>query len=322
MSSLKKPSISPQKQEISKLSPTVPKHKRRKRDDVMNRNYTCGCGKSYLSYPALYTHLKQKHDGKQPEGTKLPSSMRGRKPRKELSQGLSTKEERNEQMNNNNIEEKPDEVLDLLSQMSSFLKKEHATPIKFLLEDDEPTIDVLNDFPTSFFKNNSDFFVIYKYLEQLKADPFCFDTEIDQTVGLKPLNINKIFAVFLYKIAGYVNKNTFCELTILMAVIRKTLNTLGWKIKENHNNNNSNSAINEEFCENNTGDCVLQFANELITSFLPMFLQENLNENSDNFVLLGNSEEKVKYTIYLTQYFGNWLFNNHYTNLKLDINYE
>ena len=60
---------------------SAPKHRRRKRDDLINRNYTCGCGKSYLSYPALYTHLKQKHDGKQPHGTILPSSNRGRKPK-------------------------------------------------------------------------------------------------------------------------------------------------------------------------------------------------------------------------------------------------
>lgn len=27
----------------------------------------CSCGKSYLSYPALYTHIKTKHDGKVPQ---------------------------------------------------------------------------------------------------------------------------------------------------------------------------------------------------------------------------------------------------------------
>ena len=31
---------------------------------------SCNCGKSYLSYPALYTHVKTKHNGK-PEFTKL-----------------------------------------------------------------------------------------------------------------------------------------------------------------------------------------------------------------------------------------------------------
>lgn len=28
------------------------------------RIYGCPCGKTYLSYPALFTHIKQKHRGK------------------------------------------------------------------------------------------------------------------------------------------------------------------------------------------------------------------------------------------------------------------
>ncbi len=43
-------------------------------------NYFCGCAKSYLSYPALYTHVKNKHDGVFPIGSnakrRLPKSMR------------------------------------------------------------------------------------------------------------------------------------------------------------------------------------------------------------------------------------------------------
>lgn len=31
--------------------------------------FKCGCGKSYLSYAALYTHCKVKHTGIFPEGT-------------------------------------------------------------------------------------------------------------------------------------------------------------------------------------------------------------------------------------------------------------
>lgn len=30
------------------------------------RDYGCPCGKTYLSYPALFTHIKYKHDGKVP----------------------------------------------------------------------------------------------------------------------------------------------------------------------------------------------------------------------------------------------------------------
>lgn len=40
------------------------KRKRRPRSDEDGRNYSCSCGKSYLSYPALYTHIKTKHNGK------------------------------------------------------------------------------------------------------------------------------------------------------------------------------------------------------------------------------------------------------------------
>jgi len=48
--------------------------KRRVRGDQAERNYTCGCGKSYLSYPALYTHIKTKHDGITPAGTSQPQT--------------------------------------------------------------------------------------------------------------------------------------------------------------------------------------------------------------------------------------------------------
>lgn len=35
---------------------------RRNRKDHESRDYTCKCGKSYLSYAAAYTHVKNKHD--------------------------------------------------------------------------------------------------------------------------------------------------------------------------------------------------------------------------------------------------------------------
>lgn len=63
------------------------KQKRRSKTDQKNRNYTCGCGKSYLSYPALYTHIKTKHSGVYPEGTisnLISSSKKRGRPKKFL----------------------------------------------------------------------------------------------------------------------------------------------------------------------------------------------------------------------------------------------
>ncbi len=45
------------------------KKKRRPRSAAGERNYHCGCGKAYLSYPALYTHVKNKHEGVFPIGS-------------------------------------------------------------------------------------------------------------------------------------------------------------------------------------------------------------------------------------------------------------
>jgi len=36
----------------------------RNRDFDAERKFGCPCGKWYLSYPALFTHVKQKHEGK------------------------------------------------------------------------------------------------------------------------------------------------------------------------------------------------------------------------------------------------------------------
>ena len=45
------------------------KDKRRSRNDPKGRDYNCGCGKRYLSYPALFLHIQQKHGGVEVEGT-------------------------------------------------------------------------------------------------------------------------------------------------------------------------------------------------------------------------------------------------------------
>lgn len=44
------------------------KQKRRSKNDIQGRDHKCSiCDKTYLSYPALYTHMKNKH-AKGPDG--------------------------------------------------------------------------------------------------------------------------------------------------------------------------------------------------------------------------------------------------------------
>lgn len=44
-------------------------YKKRTRRSSNYRPYVCGCGKSYQSYPAIYTHAKNKHDGNLIDGS-------------------------------------------------------------------------------------------------------------------------------------------------------------------------------------------------------------------------------------------------------------
>jgi hypothetical protein len=54
--------------------------RRRSKNDNDGRSHKCvSCGKAYLSYPALYTHIKTKHE------TQLSNSGKGRgRPKKDI----------------------------------------------------------------------------------------------------------------------------------------------------------------------------------------------------------------------------------------------
>lgn len=96
------------------------KQKRRSKNDCIGRDYVCGCGKTYLSYPALYTHIKTKHNGKTPEGTNANQVQSGRgrgRPRKNflLSEDLMARRNRENSRKDNSLDEKNNELRDLLN---------------------------------------------------------------------------------------------------------------------------------------------------------------------------------------------------------------
>ena len=172
-------------------------------------------------------------------------------------------------------------------------------------------------FPRNLINPQEDLTFLYQNLEQLDKDPKSFEEIIDRDTGLKKTSINRIFALFLFKISRFLSKQAYIEIALYIILYRKTLNSIGWRLKDS-NGASVDGGIIGEFCESYNSDAILQASNELITKFLPGFIEE-INIELE---LIGSSEEKVKNVVYLTQYFGNWLFANYYTNLKLDINYE
>lgn len=46
--------------------------KKSRNTNVGDRNFLCGgCNRGYKSYPALYLHIKRKHDGVRPTNTRI-----------------------------------------------------------------------------------------------------------------------------------------------------------------------------------------------------------------------------------------------------------
>jgi len=48
--------------------------KRRTKDEASKRDFICGCGRSYVSYPAIYLHIKNKHNSIRPPDTIIPEN--------------------------------------------------------------------------------------------------------------------------------------------------------------------------------------------------------------------------------------------------------
>lgn len=54
----------------------IKKKRRSKLTALEAQKFKCGCGKAYLSYAALFTHLKNVHQKQTPKGTIIPAQKK------------------------------------------------------------------------------------------------------------------------------------------------------------------------------------------------------------------------------------------------------
>ena len=101
------------------------KQKRRSKNECYGRDFKCGCGKEYLSYPALYTHIKTKHDGKTPEGTNANQIQNGKgrgRPRKNFLTNEEALIQRKRENNRRYNENQSNELKDFLNHRNCSLE--------------------------------------------------------------------------------------------------------------------------------------------------------------------------------------------------------
>ena len=127
------------------------KRERRSKEETDERNYICGCGKSYLSYAALYTHAKTKHDGIFPEGT---TNMQKK------SKGSNKKNDWIQQEQNCDYQK----TYEYNKEFQVFLKQNKGTYSQSVKQN----IDLINYFPCEIFVNENHYKNLLILLEKIR----------------------------------------------------------------------------------------------------------------------------------------------------------
>ena len=274
-------------------SKEIIKSKRRTKDDFEGRNFSCKiCNKCYLSYPALYTHYKQKHHSHY-----ISDRRRGR-PKK-------------------NIENFYKERIKYNPLNLSYYLKEGRTGITEIYDFENCIKDAFN-----IIYNNNEITVRERNLrkkmnkyDKVYEHPFLgifLLSKHDRTV--KNINENEIcdvvFMHFLNKMSLHVNPFYFVRLISFITLFREYIN-----ISKNKNGNEENE--NEYYLQykfyKNEPDYTACYPAEEIPHFCNGYINDFLECDKLSFGF--RKEESID----LTQNICSWLYDNNFTTLKLSL---
>jgi hypothetical protein len=255
-------------------------HKRRSKNDTEGRTFVCQlCGKSYLSYPALYTHRKQKHN------TNL-SSGRGRgRPKKDIS------EQNIERIKFNPCNFNYFQKENRKGETNEF-KKVILDAFNFLynIKDDYEKSERNKKRKMKEYNNINEHPLFNKFLN----DPHNKNEKIDE-------NENKItddvFIDYLNKVSAYCNEDFFEKILIFVVLFREYVNQV-------YSNKVENGI---EFTTQEKAEDVPDTSNEFILDFI------DPDENNNDF---GFSKDEC---IDLIQNLCHWMYEHNFTCSKLSM---
>lgn len=257
----------------------IRKRTTKKESDV--RNYKCNyCDKSYLSYPALYTHCKQKHN----DTNNHSGKGRGR-PKKEIIQNMLEKS-----------------LYDPLT-LAYFKKEDRAgkteiekinecikNSFKFIYigeEGKEDNLKKLKDRKMKVYTKIEDHPFLYKFL----LDKHDIEQKYEDI--LTPTDL--VLINYLNKMSVYCNEKFYEKLIIFVTLFREHANII----------NQDKVEKDKEFTQFKEAEDVPESSNEFITDFLFPDEQE---------IEFGLTKEEA---IDMTRNLCNWMYTNNFTCSKL-----
>ena len=213
--------------------------KRRTKNEKEGRTFTCQhCSKSYLSYPALYTHCKNKHN---------TSNTLGRERGRPKKQKLDSEIEKNK-FNPINI---------------SYFLKEGRTGKTEINEIENCINTAFNELYSEEYKNRNEPRQMKSY-SSIEQHPFLNKYKNDDHDNYKKEGkdcADKVFIYYLNNMSDFCNPTYFTKLIKFVTLFREHVNI----IKGDDNLDNEN---NKEYTEINKAEDVPDFSNEFITEFL------------------------------------------------------
>jgi hypothetical protein len=232
------------------------KRKRRRKVEEVERNFNCPiCNKRYFSYPALYTHKRNKHNvipitGKDEIFKSMIQKSKGKKFKYSEIEN-STKDLQAHIM----------KIVEIYkSQVKRIFKNENS---------------ILYD---NYF--NVDDHEGVKILEKLKNL-----NEFQLEIPRKDMSIDKILILYLLYFARVAEDRQHVEaVTIFVILIREHLNVVGWDFKKKFHDFGipSDYTFDSEFTQKNFSDVIPEFVNEFNSVFLTMDETFSLCEDQSN----------------------------------------
>jgi hypothetical protein len=295
----------------SNSQPQKPKRERRSKETTFQRNYVCGCGKTYLSYAALYTHAKTKHEGVFPEGTATLHKKKGGRPKRD-------------EWSNARFNSEYQRTYDFNRDFQAFLEKVPDAKD----DSDKKSKNLIECFPCEIFASENDYREVLISLEQIRQEMLAYhgpsflsqiDVIIFEINNGKKLTCNQVFALFLVYAFRFISTEFYRELAFLLMGYRRMMNDLGWE-KFRELNEPQDIDMSQEFCSSQNAELVPDFANKfMLDYFLECIHGPHALGNTDRFVYFGMDPQKLLWAIMIIRFFCQWLFIHKLTKARIDI---
>ena len=276
--------------------------KRKSKFTIEGRNYKCEkCEKAYLSYPALYIHIKTKHEI---DGNSLLSKNEDKKkgrPKKNVNMNQKQSEEKFDDSEESKSQERPQEIVNptvtpvpcIFNIVETFEDLKKYFKISYKDVSNHPFYKILNHF------NNQNLSIIQysnQYLNILKNETLELK---NVSSSLFTKNCSYIFCEYLNEISKIMDLTEYMKNIKFVFLFHDFYNEYSYK-REYPEEKNSQS----NFCD--------------------IFQAESLPNSCNDFVMdyvikLPASVLDIKESIDLIQKFCKWLFEKKYTTLTISL---